>query len=310
METFKQHAAGAKLIWAATTPVWDRDNLQQISDRTERVTKRNKIAAEIMKERGIPTNDLFGLVEEHPEWFSGDGVHFNSKGKAAQGAAVAESVLKCLRDNSGRTDSQDPMPADPGDETMSDLDHERYMRRTIKLAGNVPSVPFGALIVDRRTGKIVAEGWNKSSANPTWHGEIDAINQLAESQEEYEGEDLVLYTTAEPCPMCQGAILWSGIETVVYGTSIRLLQSQGWRQIDILAEEVVRRSPSWKRAPFDNRDTRLEILKQITALPGIDWPEKAVDKYPNFPMAVLTDSSNRQKFVDVLDWIMEKIKAV
>ena len=46
--------------------------------------------------------------------------------------------------------------------------------------------------------------------------------------------------------MCQAAILWSGIETVVYGTSIRFLQSQGWRQIDILADEVVRRGPFWQ----------------------------------------------------------------
>ncbi len=39
--------------------------------------------------------------------------------------------------------------------------------------------------------------------------------------------------------------LWAGIETVVFGTSIRSLQRLGWRQIDILAEEVVRRSPGW-----------------------------------------------------------------
>jgi hypothetical protein len=58
-------------------------------------------------------------------------------------------------------------------------------------------------------GQIVAEGWNKSSANPTWHGEIDAINRLAESPVKLESSQLVLYTTAEPCPMCQGAILWS-----------------------------------------------------------------------------------------------------
>jgi tRNA(Arg) A34 adenosine deaminase TadA len=128
---------------------------------------------------------------------------------------------------------------------MDGLDHERYMRRAIELAANVPNFPFGAVIVDRQTGEIVAEGWNKSSVNPTWHGEIDAINRLAESQAEYDGQHLVLYTTAEPCPMCQGAILWSGIGTVVYGTSIRHLQSLGWRQIDILAEEVVRRSSSW-----------------------------------------------------------------
>lgn len=46
--------------------------------------------------------------------------------------------------------------------------------------------------------------------------------------------------------MCMAAILWSGIQMVVYGTSIRFLQQQGWRQIDILAEEIVRRSPGWQ----------------------------------------------------------------
>lgn len=94
METFKQHANDAKLIWATTTPVRNRDNLQQISERTERVKARNHIAAEIMKERGIPTDDLYGLVEDHPKFFSGDGVHYNGKGTGAQGVAVAESVLK------------------------------------------------------------------------------------------------------------------------------------------------------------------------------------------------------------------------
>jgi tRNA(Arg) A34 adenosine deaminase TadA len=124
-------------------------------------------------------------------------------------------------------------------------DHESYMRRAIELAANVPDFPFGALIVDRDNGKILSEGWNKSSINPTFHGEIDAINQLVLSNPGIDGIKLVLYSTAEPCPMCQGAILWSGIDMVVFGTSIRSLQKMGWRQIDILAEEVVRRSPAW-----------------------------------------------------------------
>jgi tRNA(Arg) A34 adenosine deaminase TadA len=125
-------------------------------------------------------------------------------------------------------------------------DHEHYMQRAIELAANVPDFPFGALIVDRDIGTILAEGWNKSSINPTLHGEIDAINQLVVSHPRIDGSRLVLYTTAEPCPMCQGAILWTGIEMVVFGTSIRSLQKMGWRQIDILAEEVIRRSPAWK----------------------------------------------------------------
>jgi tRNA(Arg) A34 adenosine deaminase TadA len=125
------------------------------------------------------------------------------------------------------------------------IDHEYYMRRAIVLAANVPDLPFGALIVNGDSGAFLSEGWNKTSINPTWHGEIDAINGLVSSGIGVEGENLILYTTAEPCPMCLGAILWTGIETVVFGTSIRSLQRLGWRQIDILAEEVVRRSPGW-----------------------------------------------------------------
>ncbi len=129
---------------------------------------------------------------------------------------------------------------------MSNLPHERYMRRAIELAANTPNLPFGAVIASQESGEIVAEGWNRSSLNPTWHGEIDAINSLAQIRAVIEPNHLVLYTTAEPCPMCQGAILWTGIGTVVYGTSIRTLQKQGWRQIDIPAAEVIRRSPTWQ----------------------------------------------------------------
>jgi tRNA(adenine34) deaminase len=76
-------------------------------------------------------------------------------------------------------------------------DHELYMRRAIELAANVPDFPFGALIVDRGSGEILSEGWNKSSINPTFHGEIDAINQLVFSNPGIDGKKLVLYTTAE-----------------------------------------------------------------------------------------------------------------
>ena len=123
------------------------------------------------------------------------------------------------------------------------LPHERYMRRAIELARNVPDLPFGALIVDGQSGEIVAEGWNRTALNPLWHGEVDAINQLVQVRQDADWTQLVLYTTAESCPMCQSAILWSGIGSVVYGTSIRFLQSRGWWQIDVLAEEIVRRTP-------------------------------------------------------------------
>jgi tRNA(adenine34) deaminase len=130
-----------------------------------------------------------------------------------------------------------------GDATVPNLDHARYMRLAIDQAHRVPELPFGAVIVDSTTGDVVARGHNRSKESPTFHGEIDAINGCAAEHPGIDWSKLVIYTTAEPCPMCQSAIEWAGIAMTVYGTSIPYLVSLGWWQIDIRAEEIVRRTP-------------------------------------------------------------------
>ena len=119
-------------------------------------------------------------------------------------------------------------------------DDEQYMRRAIRLAGNVPKYPFGALLLDHTKGVVVAEGWNRSVQNPTWHCEMDAINKCAASQPKLDWTSLTLYTTAEPCAMCQGAVAWAGISRVVFGSSIPFLKTLDWWAIDIRAEELSR----------------------------------------------------------------------
>jgi tRNA(adenine34) deaminase len=115
-----------------------------------------------------------------------------------------------------------------------------YMRSAIRLAGNVPKYPFGALLVDQQKGVVVGEGWNRSGHNPTWHGEMDAINKCAASHPKIDWTGLTLYTTAEPCAMCQGAVAWAGIKRVVFGSSIPFLKSLNWWAIDIRADELSR----------------------------------------------------------------------
>lgn len=122
-------------------------------------------------------------------------------------------------------------------------EHEKYMRRAIELAANNRKAPFGALLVDRERKKIMAEGWNKSAQHPAWHGEMDAINRCVEQHGKPEWARLTLYTTAEPCSMCQSAVIWAGIPLVVYGTSVSGLLAMGWNQIGIPADEVVAKSP-------------------------------------------------------------------
>jgi tRNA(adenine34) deaminase len=118
------------------------------------------------------------------------------------------------------------------------------MRELIKYAKeNNPEYPFAAMIVETKSGKEICRGINNSISNPTLHGEIATINNCVYyGRNNLDWSNLTLITTAEPCPMCQGAIIWTGIGKVVYGTSIQHLIEKGWRQINITSEEVCSRS--------------------------------------------------------------------
>lgn len=118
------------------------------------------------------------------------------------------------------------------------MGHERYMRRALGIARSNLDAPFGCVIVDGYD--VVAEGLNDAERSPILHGEMAAIIDLLEARPDTEREHLVLYTTAEPCPMCAGALYWCGIPRVVYGTSTETLKNLGWPHIDLSAEEVSR----------------------------------------------------------------------
>ena len=80
--------------------------------------------------------------------------------------------------------------------------------------------PFGALVV--RRGVVVGEGWNRvvATGDPTAHGEIVAIRAACRRLGTFSLKGCVLYTSAEPCPMCLGAIYWARIARVFYGMTV------------------------------------------------------------------------------------------
>ncbi len=79
--------------------------------------------------------------------------------------------------------------------------------------------PFGAVVVNAATGKIVGRGHNRVlvSNDPTCHGEIEAIRDACRTLDAYDLSGHDIYTTGEPCPMCMGAILWANIDHVFFG---------------------------------------------------------------------------------------------
>ena len=104
-------------------------------------------------------------------------------------------------------------------------EHEGFIRRTIELSRRASleyctGGVFGAVIV--KDGKIVSEGMNRvvASHDPTWHAEMEAIRSASITLQGFKLTDCILYTSAEPCPMCLAASYWAGIEQVFFAASV------------------------------------------------------------------------------------------
>ena len=81
--------------------------------------------------------------------------------------------------------------------------------------------PFGSAIFDINSGKLLSVGVNRVMPlhNSTAHGEMMAI-MLAEHKLQCfslsaDGVQRELFTSCEPCAMCLGGTLWSGVKRLV-----------------------------------------------------------------------------------------------
>ena len=99
---------------------------------------------------------------------------------------------------------------------------EVYMRAALaeaEAAFAMGEVPIGAVVVDDRTGEIVARGHNMREAwkDATAHAEIIAVRAACRVLDRWRLSDCSLYVTVEPCPMCAGALLMSRVDRLFYG---------------------------------------------------------------------------------------------
>ena len=86
--------------------------------------------------------------------------------------------------------------------------------------------PFGAILVDH-TGTILYEVENGylPERDRTAHAERLLATQASRAHDPKFLARCTIYTSAEPCAMCAGAIYWAGIGRVVYALSERRLRA-------------------------------------------------------------------------------------
>jgi len=80
--------------------------------------------------------------------------------------------------------------------------------------------PFAAAIFNKETHELISVGVNvvvEQNCSPA-HAEVVAIIMAQEKLKRFRLDDdnYVLVSSAQPCAMCTGAIVWSGVKTLIY----------------------------------------------------------------------------------------------
>jgi len=104
---------------------------------------------------------------------------------------------------------------------------QHFLRQAIGLARQARrrgADPFGAILVVDGVAVHQAEDRSVERSDPTFHAELSVISEYCRAQRRFSLAGYTLYSSAEPCVMCAGAIKWACISRVVFSVSQAMLQ--------------------------------------------------------------------------------------
>jgi len=149
-------------------------------------------------------------------------------------------------------------------------EHEKFLEMAIKLAEKSAKSgkggPFGAVIV--KDGKVIAKAHNTvtTSTDPTAHAEVNAIRKACKKLKDFQLDGCTIYTSAEPCPMCLGAIYWARPKALYYAAEKSIAARAGFDDSFIYKEIAL---------PQEQRKIRTHHLALKNAsLPFKTWVNK------------------------------------
>ena len=97
--------------------------------------------------------------------------------------------------------------------------------------------PFGALVVEERSGRLLGAGVNQVTALglSLAHAEMMALSLAQRAGRDWNlgaGRAVQLVTSCEPCAMCFGAVPWSGVSSLLWGASKQDAEAAGFDEGD------------------------------------------------------------------------------
>ena len=131
----------------------------------------------------------------------------------------SQESLQCL-DCSHSTKAQaNEKPAIIQPQTASDA---AFIRRAFDMrqrAVDLGDQAYGAIIV--KNDLIIGQSWSRVvvDGDPTAHAEMAAVRDAAMRNGPANLRGATMYSSSRPCPMCEAACYWAGIDGMVHGRS-------------------------------------------------------------------------------------------
>lgn len=150
---------------------------------------------------------------------------------------------------------------------------EYFMKKALvqaKQALLTGEFPVGCVIADEENVIVSGfrHGTSGSCSNEIDHAEIVALRALYEKKAVENINELTLYCTMEPCLMCFGAILISGIHKIVYAYEDVM---GGGTKCDLSKASPLYSENNIKIVPHVLREPSLLLFKEFFARPENDY---------------------------------------
>ena len=125
--------------------------------------------------------------------------------------------------------------------------------------------PFGAVIV--KNGEIIVSAHNTviESKDPTAHAEVNAIRKACQKLNTHDLSGCILYTSAEPCPMCLSAIIWANIKIVYFANTKKDADDIGFRD-DMIYEYIKGNNKNVIEIHHIESEEALEVFRKFKNL--------------------------------------------